>query len=162
MLLDLVKRKKVYSRHQELKPELCIASAMLVTSDGRYLLQLRDNKQGLPLKNHWAFFGGEVEEGEDYQRALEREIFEELTYKIKRSYLFHEAIYAFPNHIHKATRKAYFMVPIEADEVLTMVQKEGAAMKLMLPSDMLLLQNIAPWDLSVVLMHQRKKMIFDL
>ena len=39
-------------------------SAVIYTQDGRYLMQLRDDKPGLPLRDHWAFFGGEVDYGE--------------------------------------------------------------------------------------------------
>jgi len=152
----------VNSYSQKEKLDIYISSALLVTSDGRYLMQLRDNKQGLSLRNHWAFFGGEVEEGEDSQGALEREIFEELTYKIKKSVWFHEAIYILPQHRHRITRKAYYIVPIEFGEIKSMVQKEGAGMKLMMLSEMLQLPNIAPWDLSVAILHQREKIIFNI
>jgi 8-oxo-dGTP diphosphatase len=44
---------------------------------GRILLQLRDEKpQRYP--NYWAFFGGGIEENETPERALKREIKEEL------------------------------------------------------------------------------------
>lgn len=50
----------------------------VIYKDARYLLQLRDNNPSIPYPNTWAFFGGGVEEGEDYKEALSRELKEEL------------------------------------------------------------------------------------
>ena len=61
---------------------LFIVSAVIYTADGRYLMQLRDDKPGLPLRDHWAFFGGEVDPGEAPENAIIREVQEELTYLI--------------------------------------------------------------------------------
>jgi 8-oxo-dGTP pyrophosphatase MutT (NUDIX family) len=140
--------------------DIQISSAMFVTSDGRYLLQLRDDKLGLPLRNHWAFFGGEVEKDENPQVTLVREVFEELTYKVNNFSWFHEAIYVLPRHKHRITKKVYYMVKIDSKEINSMIQNEGADMRLMLPSEILLLPNIAPWDLSVILMHERELLLF--
>ena len=56
--------------------------ALIVTPDGRYLMQLRDNKPGLTLRDHWGLFGGEIEPGENREAALRREIQEELDHSI--------------------------------------------------------------------------------
>ena len=141
-------------------PDVFIAAALLVTSDGRYLFQLRDDKPGLPLRNHWALFGGEVEKGEDGRAAIIREIEEELTYKARECTWFHEAIYVLPRHHRRVVRKAFFVIPVTPEEVGTMIQCEGADKRLMTLAELLTLPNIAPWDLSVVLLHQRERIIF--
>ena len=38
------------------------------------------------LPNYWAFFGGGIEQGESPERALEREILEELSYQVQSPY----------------------------------------------------------------------------
>ncbi len=58
------------------------AAAIIVFDDGRYLLQLRDNKPGIFLPGHWGLFGGGVEEGEQPVDALQRELNEELGLEI--------------------------------------------------------------------------------
>ena len=62
-------------------------------------MQLRDDKPELPLRNRWAFFGGEVD---------------------------------------------------------SMVLREGTDLKLMTDSEILTLNRVAPWDLSVVLLRSRE------
>ncbi len=45
---------------------------------GRYVMQLRDNRPGIPDPGVWALFGGRIEPGETPRAALVREIQEEL------------------------------------------------------------------------------------
>jgi len=52
--------------------------ALIYRSDGRILLQHRDNTPGLPFPDTWSFFGGLVEPGEGLKEALARELVEEL------------------------------------------------------------------------------------
>src|SRR3954470_23042017 len=53
-------------------------AALLVLDDGRYILQLRDNKPQIFYPDHWGLFGGAVDEGEHEVEALQRELREEL------------------------------------------------------------------------------------
>src|SRR5260370_41594594 len=53
------------------------AAALLVCGD-RYLMQLRDDKPGILLPDHWALFGGSIDDGEDAAAAMRRELLEEL------------------------------------------------------------------------------------
>jgi len=55
---------------------------IFINNQGEILLQLRDEKdQRYP--NCWGFFGGRIEEGEIPERALKRELYEELKIKVK-------------------------------------------------------------------------------
>ena len=142
-------------------PDLFIVSAILFTEDGRYLFQLRDDKFGLPLRNHWAFFGGEVDPGETQDQAVLREIKEELTYLPNNCLWFHEAVYILPRHHKKIMRKAYYSIKIEPNDIDSMIQCEGADMSLMSVAEILALQRVAPWDVSVVLLHSREEVIYQ-
>jgi len=137
-----------------------IVSCIFYTVEGEYLLQLRDDKIGLPLRNHWALFGGEVDEGENEFQAIKREMFEELKFDSSKYQWFHEAIYAFPDHHKKIVRKIYYTVLITNKHVLNMRLCEGAEKKLFQLNQVLLLNNISPWDLSAVLLHARHNTIF--
>lgn len=55
-----------------------MASFILYTSDGRVLLQQRDDKPGLAYAGYWTIFGGAVEDGETPETAAHRELREEL------------------------------------------------------------------------------------
>ena len=54
------------------------AAALLVTADGRYLLQHRDPLPGIFFPGWWGLFGGALEPGESPETALRRELQEEL------------------------------------------------------------------------------------
>ena len=123
-------------------------------------MQLREDKPGLPLRNHWAFFGGEVDPGEAPQDAILREVEEELTFRPNNCCWFHEAVYILPLHGRDVVRKAYYLIEIKPEEVDSMVLCEGADLKLMTVSEILTLNRVAPWDLSVALLHSREEIIY--
>lgn len=47
----------------------------------RLLFQLRDNKPNISHPNHWGLFGGTIDVGETPDKAIKREIEEELCWK---------------------------------------------------------------------------------
>ncbi len=55
-----------------------VVSAILWTDDGRVLLQQRDDRPDLRYAGQWTLFGGQVEDGEDADTAIRRELIEEL------------------------------------------------------------------------------------
>ena len=50
----------------------------VIYKDNKYLFQLRDNDASISYPNKWSFFGGELDEGENFEEALKRELVEEL------------------------------------------------------------------------------------
>ncbi len=54
-----------------------VVGAIIRNHKKEYLLQLRDDKPS-KFKNCWTLFGGRVEDGEDIQKALFRELNEEI------------------------------------------------------------------------------------
>ena len=48
--------------------------AVIFNANGKILLQKRDNHENLPFADCWNFFGGLVEENEDFLSALKREL----------------------------------------------------------------------------------------
>ena len=54
------------------------AAAAIRLSDGRYLMQLRDQRPDIWYPGHWGCFGGAVDAGETPIQALCRELQEEL------------------------------------------------------------------------------------
>lgn len=61
---------------------------ILENSQGKILLQLRENKSSIPYPNCWGTFGGQIEKGETPEEAIKREIKEELDYDLKDPVLF--------------------------------------------------------------------------
>ena len=62
-----------------------VALLILYTSTGQILLQHR-TPDAFRLPNHWAFFGGGIEQGESPKEALVREALEELSYPVQNPY----------------------------------------------------------------------------
>ena len=56
-----------------------VAIAM-IESDGRWLLQLRDDIEGILYPGLWALFGGHLDPGETPEVALRRELEEEINW----------------------------------------------------------------------------------
>jgi 8-oxo-dGTP pyrophosphatase MutT (NUDIX family) len=146
-------------------PDEFIVSAVLwvpasAENDGRYLMQLRDDKPGLPLRNTWALFGGHVDPGETGEAALVRELGEELSYKPRSFRWYLESIMVLPRRKARVVRKVFYLVPIAAADIDTMVQGEGADMRLFTITALLSLPNIAPHDLAVIMTHARERLVY--
>ena len=55
----------------------------IIFVNGKYLVQLRDNKKNIFFPGFWGVFGGLVEKGEKLSQALVREIKEETNLTVK-------------------------------------------------------------------------------
>ncbi len=60
-----------------------IGVSIILHGKGKILMQHRDNKETIAYPNYWGLFGGHVEEGEDPEYAIVREVEEELGMKIR-------------------------------------------------------------------------------
>jgi hypothetical protein len=56
---DVLVRQLAASAGPRLRPSDAVA-ALLVHEDGRYIMQLRDQKEGIFYPGHWGCFGGAV------------------------------------------------------------------------------------------------------
>ncbi len=136
------------------------AAALLVTPDGRYLMQLRDDKPTILLPAHWALFGGTVDAGETAAAAMRRELMEELEFSAPEIAAFSEMIVELPFAPPRFDRMSFFVVPISERDEQAMVQHEGAGRGLFTPEALAREPRVAPWDLAAVLMHARRRSLF--
>lgn len=135
-------------------------AAALLVCGGRYLMQLRDDKPTILLPDHWALFGGAVEDGEDAAAALRRELAEELELRPRSVIPFTEMTVVLPLVPPRRDRMSFFSVPIDARDLAATVQHEGAAKRLFTPAALAREKRVAPWDLAAVLMHARGAALF--
>ena len=59
------------------------AAVILPYRDGKLLMQLRDDKDGIVFPGMWGFFSGTIEPGETPLECAHRELYEEIGYKIR-------------------------------------------------------------------------------
>ena len=64
-----------------------VAMAILYR-DHKFLMQLRDNIEGILYPDCWGLFGGHLEEGETPELGMKRELIEEINYTIEKPKLF--------------------------------------------------------------------------
>jgi 8-oxo-dGTP pyrophosphatase MutT (NUDIX family) len=136
------------------------AAAVLATPDGRYLMQLRDDKPNILLPAHWALFGGTIEPGEKPEAAIRRELEEELEFRTGAVALLTEQIILLPFAEPRFDRMSFFTVPVTEAEIARMVQHEGAGKRLFTAEALAAERRVAPWDLAAVLMHARRPALF--
>jgi len=132
----------------------------LLVCNGRYLMQLRDDKPAILLPNHWALFGGTVDDGEDAAAALRRELVEELELRPRTVVPFTEMTVALPLVPPRLDRMSFFTVPVNEEDLAATIQHEGAAKRLFDPAALARQKRVAPWDLAAVLMHARSAELF--
>jgi len=136
------------------------SAAVMPTPDGRYLMQLRDDKRGILLPDHWALFGGSVDVGETADEAMRRELREELEFQAREVIPLTEMTVVLPLSPPRRDRLCFYLVPILEEEVARMVQHEGAGKRLFTPEELSAERRVAPWDLAAVLMHARAQALF--
>ena len=130
--------------------------ALITVPDGRYLMQLRDNAQNVNMRNNWGVFGGWLKEGEPTEKALLRELDEELEFVTNYFEWFTEITYLVPGVIRGPIHKTFYHIKIQLRDVEQMVQHEGSAKNLFKPLELAQLCNVLPWDLCAVLAHWRR------
>jgi len=137
-----------------------VAAALLVTADGRYLMQLRDDVPTIMLPGHWSLFGGSIDAGESADAALRRELLEELEFAARDVALFTEMIVELPREPRRYDRMSFFAVSVTTGDIAGMVLREGADLRLFTPEALALEPRVAPWDLAAVMMHARQYQLF--
>lgn len=133
-------------------------AALIVTSDGRYLLQLRDDRPGVDLPGMWGLFGGSSESGEEPECALRRELAEELDFTPKLVTLFCSLTIDERPYGGWYFRRTFYEVGVTEEQILNFSLREGQAMALYTGADVAGLGTSGlPFDLCAVLMHVRRE-----
>ena len=129
------------------------AAAVIVLDDGRYLLQLRDNKEGIFFPGHWGLFGGGVEKGEQPADALRRELQEELDLDVlELKPLAHFEFDLVPMGLQSIYRD-FFEVNLPATQVSSLRLREGKAFDAFTREQILTLPRLTPYDAFALWFH---------
>lgn len=129
------------------------AAAVIVLDDGRYLLQLRDNKEGIFFPGHWGLFGGGVEEGEQAVDALRRELKEELGLEVVEPRPLTRFEFDLAPMRLKRIYREFFEVHLPAAIVPTLRLGEGSAFQSFNREQVLTLPRLTPYDAFALWFH---------
>ncbi len=103
-----------------------ISSAMLVNASGDILVNLRDDDPAIIFPNQWSLIGGHVEEGENPEQGLVREVEEEIGYRVTE---YHPLATFFDD----ADVRHLYLVPIDVP-LYDLVLGEGQAIRFIDPT----------------------------
>lgn len=138
------------------------SAAFLVTPDGRYLMQLRDDIPGIWFPGHWGLFGGAVDDDETPLAAMHRELEEELGLRQREISYFSQVIFDLGDPEAGFRRRYFYEVPIAAEEIAGLSLNEGQAMRLFEPGEMLAAHSplkLVPYDAFGLLLHANRGLI---
>jgi 8-oxo-dGTP pyrophosphatase MutT (NUDIX family) len=149
---DVLVRQLAASAGPRLRPSDAVA-ALLVHEDGRYIMQLRDQKEGIFYPGHWGCFGGAVEQGEDTLYAMRRELKEELEFEPTSLRRFTQFDFDFAPLGHPKVYRLYYEIAVSDVAFKRLVLHEGAAVRAFDGKDLLSKERVTPYDAFAVWMH---------
>jgi 8-oxo-dGTP pyrophosphatase MutT (NUDIX family) len=129
------------------------AVAVIVLDDGRYLMQLRDDKKGIFYPDSWGLFGGAVDPGETAEIALRRELHEELGFEVKALKYLTRMDFDFTVVGGKSCYRMFYEVQIRALDVAGFRLNEGRLMEPLALDDILLNRQVVPYDAFALWLH---------
>lgn len=137
---------KFLGDNSSLAPKDAVA-AIIENEEQQFLLQLRDDKEGIFFPNHWGLFGGAVDDNESVQSALERELKEELGSSfpigpVKE--LFRVELGFSPNG--PLIKRYFFYLPIRSFQNLKLELTEGSEARFFDADACLSIPNFTPYD----------------
>lgn len=129
------------------------SAALIVTEDGRYLMQHRDELPGIFFPGFWGCFGGALEPGESALDAMRRELAEELAWRPPALRHFATLGLDFSFAGHGALPRHFFVAPVRPEEVDGMKLAEGQALALIPGDEILRMPMVVPYDATVIWQH---------
>lgn len=143
-------------RHPRPRERRLAAAAILVTADGRYLLQLRDRDRPIWFPGFWGLFGGALEPGETPEQALVRELDEELGLRIEAPRYFCEVSFDTGDPCGPLWGRTVYEVVLDPAGLDGLVLREGERMELFDRDAILREQMLTPYDALALKLHAQR------
>lgn len=128
-------------------------AAILTLDDGRYLVQLRDDRPGVFYPGHWGLFGGAIEPGETVDAALRRELLEEIGHVPPDLRLFTRMDFDFSPFGAGRCGRIFYEATLPAALVPALRLGEGQRLEAVALPDLLIGRPVAPYDAFALWMH---------
>lgn len=134
-------------------------AAIILTEDGRYLLQHRDDIPQIWFPDHWGCFGGAVDAGEDPVAALKRELYEEIEFVPKEIAYFTRFDFDLTELGMDRYYRIYYVMPMTAAEQNRLVLHEGRAVQAFTGEEILYKLRLTPYDAFALFLHYARNRI---
>ena len=121
-------------------------AAVIRVADGRYLMQLRDERPDIWYPGHWGCFGGAVDDGEDPLEALRRELREELEFEPRAPEYLTRFDFDFAAIGMRSCYRIYYDVEMNDAERARLVLYEGRAVEAFHVEQLLGAMRVTPYD----------------
>jgi 8-oxo-dGTP pyrophosphatase MutT (NUDIX family) len=135
------------------------AAAIIVAADGRYLLQLRDDKPGIFYPGHWGCFGGAIERSDpSVEEGLRRELGEEIGVDLGKGALKHFSTVAFGLEFAGlgVVRRAYYEAHIDEAQAASLRLGEGSRFAFYAARVALGTLRVTPYDAFALWLHANR------
>lgn len=129
------------------------AAAILYTQDGRYLVQVRDDIPGIFYPGHCGLFGGAVEEGEDFDACIRREVFEETGLSLNNFERFNDLAISFDPFGKGSVARIFFEHEVAPDIIHDIRLGEGRRAELVDARELLRNRRVTPYDAFALWQH---------
>jgi 8-oxo-dGTP pyrophosphatase MutT (NUDIX family) len=137
------------------------AAAIILLEDGRYLLQLRDDIESIWYPGHWGCFGGGVEPSENSLAALQRELQEELAFKLDKAEasFFTELEFDLAGLGLGRYYRKYYLIRMNYEEMAQLRLSEGETVAAFDGDTILGSLKVSPYDSFALFLHARASRI---
>ncbi len=128
-------------------------AGLVLMPDGRYLMQLRDDRGDIFYPDHWGLFGGSVDPGESPIAAIRRELEEEIGVVPRRIRFFLRSEIDYRRLGSRVLFRNFYEVRLSKDEAGRLRLGEGAEMRAFRADVLLQLKAVVPYDSYAVWLH---------
>lgn len=140
-------------------PDGHAVGAIIVTENERFLLQHRDQREGIWFPGFWGLFGGAIDPGEQPETALRRELQEELGLVLPQLDYFTQIAFDFRFAGLGARLRFFYIARIRESDVPSLRLGEGQDMALFDANGIRAHTNITPYDLHGLLIYINRQVV---
>jgi mutator protein MutT len=128
-------------------------AAILLLDDGRYVMQLRDDKPDIWYPGYWGCFGGAVDPGETPEQALARELTEEIELPPREATYFTRFDFDLGQLGLRAYFRIYYIVRMHCGELEGLRIHEGRQARAFAGEDLFRHERLTPYDAFALRLH---------
>jgi ADP-ribose pyrophosphatase YjhB (NUDIX family) len=126
--------------------------ALIFDDEKKICLQQRDDKPEINCPGLWGLFGGSITKNESLEKAVKREVFEELSVLPKKADFFLKLELNSFIYSEEIKSRSFFSVFFSKEEISKIILKEGKSYKFFSVDQIPHIKNLAPADSCAITM----------